>query len=277
MNLRTVNWQSWILVAMLLGVIAYGIHDWRSDRGPDPLFEEPIEDGTAAAETTPADPETMPMDDEEPPPAAEPAPVAPTAAPAPAAMSSDQVRERFGQALRTMGPCLGLTTVPGGDRVEPTLDNFIQSVRGEVGESVLQTEDWSMAELTTSSGEKRILRVEMDYSGEDRIVRRVKYSRVNADGSSEPIPLAPEQAEDPTETFIASLESDGQVQTREKAQRIYFGGGEEIVVTEKNGLIDEISMSRSGRLFRCRPSDPNPDSCACGDYPPLAPDGDQGP
>ncbi|HRO66322.1 MAG TPA: hypothetical protein PL182_02020, partial [Pseudobdellovibrionaceae bacterium] len=70
-------------------------------------------------------------------------------------------------------------------------------------------------------------------------------------------------AVNPSETFKATLESDGEVIEREKSQRIYYETGEEIVVTEKNGQIVEIDMNRQGKNFSCRPFDPAEGTCGC--------------
>lgn len=173
------------------------------------------------------------------------------------------IRTRFASGVNQAATCLGLQFTAGSDQVEPTLDTWMGYVKPELGEPVLQSEDRSVVEIQTSTGEHRQIRVEMDYTGEDRIVRRVKYTKVNPDGTSTPIPLSPEQAEEPSETFLASLESDGQVSRREKSQRIYFPNGEEIVVTERDGRISDLEMSRNGRSFRCKPEDSSPDACHC--------------
>lgn len=167
----------------------------------------------------------------------------------------------FGSALQAMTSCLKLPAAGGGS-ADPTLDNWVNAVRSELGEPVIQTEDWNNIEIRTAAGETRIIRVEMDYSGEERIVRRLSYTKFGPQGKSEEIPLDTQQTEDPSETFIASLEGDGQVVAREKSQRIYFGTGEEIVVTEKNGRVTEIEMSRNGRNFKCTGADTSA-RCQC--------------
>jgi hypothetical protein len=188
-------------------------------------------------------------------------------------LSDAQIQEKFSKAVSDASTCLALKAGQGfASTMEPTLDNWLTLVKQDLGDQVLQTEDWSTINLVTGSGEKRKIRIEMDYSGNDRIVRRLKYYRGD-EGKLEQIPLSAEQTEDPSETFIASLESDGQISSREVAQRIYFSGGEEILVTEKNSKISELTMSRNGRTFQCSLFDPNPQSCRCTSTPPIAEDG----
>lgn len=177
-------------------------------------------------------------------------------------VSQERLEQAFGQALRDAGTCLELKT-GGGDAAEPTLENWMAVMRGEIGEPVIQTEDWSVIHLDVG-GEKRRIRIEMDYGSDERVVRRLKYFKVDAAGNpGEQIALTKEQSEDPTETFIASLEKDGQTTAMEKMQRIYFQNGEEIVVTEKNNRVADIEMNRNGRSFRCQKMDSIESFCKC--------------
>jgi hypothetical protein len=177
-----------------------------------------------------------------------------------APLGDEQIRVAFSAAVKDIGPCLALQN-PVGEGVEPTLEGITSTLRAEMGDIVLQTEDWSVVNLQTPDGEQRRIRVEMDYSGEDRVVRRVKYQRIVA-GDIVEIPLSSEQAEDPNDTFMASLESDGQVQSREKAQRAYFAGGEEVVAQEKDGRLTSVDVSRNGKTFRCNLTEGTP-FCRC--------------
>jgi hypothetical protein len=247
------NRQILILVAVLLLAVAI----WRGCASPK---EAPVPEEEVSAKETPSLPPVV-SDASTP---AEPVPEIEAAEveAEPVAVDLEAVKARFSKALNEVGPCLGLNSAVGDQVLDATVDNWVGSMKPDLGEPVLQTEDWSNTELQVGD-EKRRLRVEMDYSGEDRIVRRLRYDRVNADGTFEPIPLTTEQSEDPNETFLASLESDGQVVRRERAQRIYFAGGEEVVVTERDGHVAELDMSRNGKTYRCRMEDPSPDACRC--------------
>lgn len=251
------------ILAGLVVVVIYGLVDWRSHHKASPAVSEKVE-----SEAAPETPAVSPSVADSSASAAAPEsqseqPEAPTTPPKAADVSDDEARAKFTRALRDLSACLAIKSEPV-DGSEPRIENWLTAIRGDMGEPVLQTEDWSSAQIETPDGEKRVIKVEMDYSGEDRIVRRVKYSKVGADGEAgEPIPLSKEQTEEPSDTFLASLESDGKLINRERAQRLYFGGGEEIVVTEKDGRVYELDMSRAGHTFRCRPFDPDPNSCRC--------------
>lgn len=148
-----------------------------------------------------------------------------------------------------MDLCLELGVSPIDS--QGTVDSWTAGLRSTLGEPVLQTEDWSEVELRTTGGERRRLHVGMDYSGDDRIVRRLSYDKILADGSREAIPVQPEQAIDPSDTILATLESDGQVVNRQRFQRIYFENGEEILVREQNGQVADLELNRGGRQFKC--------------------------
>lgn len=251
------------IVVGLVFVVIYGVIDWhqshsRTSAAPfEDAAEEPSGEVNVAGVTSDIATSTPLVNTAE-------VPAAPaTSTGAAAELGDDEARAKFTKALHDLSSCLAMKSEPL-DGAEPRLENWLSAIRGEMGDPVLQTEDWSSAEIETPEGEHRSIRVEMDYSGEDRIVRRVKYSKVGADGEpGEQIPLSKEQSEEPSDTFLASLESDGKIVKRETAQRLYFGGGEEIVVTEKNGKVYELDMSRAGRTFKCRPFDPDPNSCKC--------------
>lgn len=245
-------------------VVAYWYYDRRQTRvNSTEVIEEEYEESTPTYDNanrtrSQEDNEEIELDDSEPPstPAAEPYPMTGQAP------SEEAIRQRYTQSLREMTACLGLQPI-GGEPADPNVESWVNSMRGELGEPVLQTEDSSSVDIQTSSGERRRILIEMDYSGEERIVRRVKYFKLNGDQPGEAIPLAQEQAEDPSETFLASLEGDGQVTGREKNERVYFASGEEIVVTEQNGRVSNIEVNRNGRSFRCRPTDVNAPKCEC--------------
>lgn len=250
------NWIILIIVAALF----LGFWWKRHHRAkPPPVIEETVEETDVPEipvqknQIETADPDA-------------PAPVAAvpvTPAPAPAGVSPERLSQMFTQALRDVGTCLGMKTAVA-DGSEPTLDTWMVGVRGETGEPVIQTEDWSTTHLDMANGEKRAIKIEMDYGADERVVRRLKYFKLDAAGNpGEAIPLSREQTEDPTDTFIASLEGDGQVSGSEKLQRIYFQNGEEIIVTEKNGHVSEIEMNRNGKSFRCQKMDAAEGVCRC--------------
>lgn len=152
-------------------------------------------------------------------------------------------------AWRDLEGCLDLGLTEGES--PGTLDSWLGGLRVTLGEPVLQTEDWSEVEIETPAGEIRRIHVGMDYSGDDRIVRRLSYEKFLPDGAREMIPLDPELSVDPSDTILASLETDGEVRKRQRFQRIYFENGEEILAREQGGVVVDLEVNRGGRQFRC--------------------------
>lgn len=173
------------------------------------------------------------------------------------------IRAQFLEALKGLGTCLDVKNVVDSDQSDAKLDNLINSVRNEIGDPVIRSQDWSNTHITLPSGEQRRIRIEMEYDSEDRIVKRLKYYSVDKENLPVPIPLNNEMTLDPQETFIASLEKDGQVTLREKGERIYFQNGEELIFTEKNDQLSDIEMNRSGKTYKCTGLETGKSSCNC--------------
>lgn len=175
----------------------------------------------------------------------------------------EQAALKFSEAISNAGACFQISMYPSGPQTPPTLAEWLLALRNELGEPSVSTEDWSITTIETPTGERRNIRFEIDYSDAGNVEQRLTYSVQKSDGSVEMLPLDEEKASNPTETFKATLESDGKVISREKAQRFYFESGDEIIVTEKDGYLVELEMSRRGKTFSCRPFDPQLSTCRC--------------
>ena len=181
---------------------------------------------------------------------------APTVAPA--------VMKLFAQKLRELGTCLDTQNNVPGDELEPNLQVLIDSVRGEWGESVINTEDWMQVEMETPEGEKRRLRVEMDFDSDTQVQRKLKFLAVGKDGqSTTPIPVPEDQAIEPSDSLIASLETGNKILTKEKFERIYFQNGEEIVAKQKDGFITELEVNKGPKSFKCIKTNEETADCQC--------------
>ena len=194
-----------------------------------------------------------------------PAPAAPvvSAAVAPATVSP-AVMQLFAQKLRDLGACLETQNNVPGDELEPNLQVLIDSVRGEWGESVINTEDWMQVEMETPEGEKRRLRVEMDFDSDTQVQRKLKFMSVGKDGqTTTPIPVPEDQAIEPSDSLIASLETGNKVITKEKFERVYFQNGEEIVAKQKDGFITELEVNKGPKSFKCIKTNEEGADCQC--------------
>lgn len=201
------------------------------------------------------------------PPVVVPAPVNPAAAPSQTSAQTSEISTQtmkiFSQKLRDLGSCLDTQNNVPGDELEPNLQVLIDSVRGEWGEFVISTEDWMQVEMETPEGEKRRLRVEMDFDNETQVQRKLKFMNVGKDGQTTPIPMADDQAVEPSDSLIASLEAGNKILTKEKFERIYFQNGEEIVAKQKDGFLTEVEVNKGPKSFKCLKVNEDVANCQC--------------
>lgn len=176
---------------------------------------------------------------------------------------STATQKMFAQNLRALGQCLETQNSIPGDELEPTLRTLVDSIRGEWGESVISTEDWMQVEMETPEGEKRRIRVEMDFDNETQVQRKLKFVTLEPNGETRPIAVPEEQAVEPSDSLIASLESGNKVLNREKFERVYFQNGEEIVARQANGFITELEVNRGNKSFKCSGVNQESPTCQC--------------
>jgi len=189
------------------------------------------------------------------------------ASPTPEKKKSDVVdigkaTDFFSQNIKPLAVCLSLNNPNLPERVEPTYENLAAAIKPDVGDPILRSEDWVSWNIRAGSEERRI-RIETDYSDSEQSTRHLMYFKLDPQGQPTMIPLPSEQTKDPTETFIASLQKDGEVYEEEKGQRAYFENGQELVITEKNGKIDDLEFSNGAKTFRCAGILTNSPSCKC--------------
>lgn len=171
-------------------------------------------------------------------------------------------QKNFAEALKSLGSCLDIKNA-ASDMVEPTYDNLLSSLQSEFGEAVVNNEDWNNTDIQTASGEIHRINIETDYSGNSSVGRKVRYYRLQ-EGKPALIPLDKEQSENPSEAFIASLESEGRIVNKERSVRSFFGNGEEATYREKGGQIIELEVSkRFGKKFMCTNLSQEKPHCQC--------------
>lgn len=246
-------------VLLLGGVLALGLILYFVSPISHPN-EAPVEEAESTAatpveETAAPAPESVPK-------------TAPVPAPTPVKTSepegpSPELMRSFAQHLRALGPCLETTNTVPGDELEPSLQTVIDSVRGEWGESVISTEDWMQVEMETPEGEHRRLRVEMDFDNDSQVQRKLKFMTVDQSGQTAPISVPEEQAIEPSDSLIATLESGNRVLSREKFERIYFQNGEEIVARQVNGFVADLEINKGPRTFKCSKMNESSATCQC--------------
>ncbi|WP_413289043.1 hypothetical protein [Bdellovibrio sp. HCB337] len=174
----------------------------------------------------------------------------------------NKASEFFGQSIKHLSTCLGINASAGNDRVDPSFESLAAIVKPDLGDPIMRSEDWVTWNMRAGSEERRI-RIETDYSDSEKSSRHLLYFKLDAQGQPTLIPLPSEQTKDPSDTFIASLQKDGEVYEEEKGQRAYFDNGQEMVLTEKNGKIDDLEFSNGAKTFRCAGILTSAPSCKC--------------
>lgn len=178
------------------------------------------------------------------------------------AVDINKASEFFGQSMKQMSTCLGINAAGDSDKVDPSFESLTALVKADLGDPIMRSEDWVTWNMRAGSEERRI-RIETDYSDSEKSSRHLLYFKLDAQGQPTLIPLPSEQTKDPSDSFIASLQKDGEVYEEEKGQRAYFDNGQEMVLTEKNGKIDDLEFSNGAKTFRCAGILTTSPSCKC--------------
>ena len=171
---------------------------------------------------------------------------------------------KFSESLSQMSKCLGLSNmaVPAA-KVAPVADNLVGSIRSSLGDAVVQMEDWSQTEVIEKNGTTKRIRVDYDYPDGVNPVRRLSMFTINSYGAPELQDLSDEEANNPNEAYVQSLTEGLKVNADERAGRVYFSQGEELVFTMKNGKLQNFSFTRGNKNFSCSDFADEASRCIC--------------
>jgi hypothetical protein len=150
-----------------------------------------------------------------------------------------QARANMGLMLNKLAECTEIKNTVSESTAEPTLTSILDSVQSDLGEPVIRSEDWNTTEIKMPDGGSRLIRIETVYEDDD-IIKKLKYYQVTN-----------QQTVNPSETFLASLEKEGEVASRERSERVFFQNGEEIMYIEKNGKIVSSEIIKAGKSLKC--------------------------
>lgn len=167
----------------------------------------------------------------------------------PSVDSNELGRNNIGLMLNKLTECTEIKNTVPLSVVEPTLSSILESVQPELGEPVIRSEDWNTTEITLADGTKRVIRIETVYEDDD-IIKRVKHYQVT-NQTLVPLELTSEQSTNPSDTFLASLEKEGSVSSRERSERVFFQNGEEVTYTERDGKLVNSEIIRAGKSLKC--------------------------
>jgi hypothetical protein len=177
---------------------------------------------------------------------------------------NEAVMKRYAQHLMNMEKCLRLQNQNFNDATStPSAENLISGLRPNLGDTVVQLEDWAQYDLLDKSGVKKRIRVDVDYPDGATPNRRLSMYTVNSYGALEIDNLTNDQSDNPNLAYIESLKEGMQTLTEEKAVRVYFSQGEELLYTMKNGQIDSFSISKMDRAYNCTNLMSENSACTC--------------
>ncbi len=178
-------------------------------------------------------------------------------APVPASENERVVRE-----LNGLSACVGFTSVKFNSN-DLQSDHFKTKLQDAFGPIQSSSEDWSRRSIKTPHGEERSLKIEVT-AGDDGIVHRNLTYYGSLDETEESIiHVSEELRQNPSETLIASLTSDGEIVMHEKFLTLYFATGEHTTLLERNGQIADFKYELNGKSFQCRNMDRQQGGCSC--------------
>ncbi len=182
----------------------------------------------------------------------------------PTEMAEPAVFENYKKSFSEMATCLTMITKPLNPNAEVNFETFNQTISPDLGDIVSQSEDWSTVDLRTPSGEVRRIFLKNYTPDDDDGKKTLRYTVITPDGKEKELPISQEIADDPSETLMASLESDGEVIGRSRARRIYYENGDVLLLGEHNGKISSYELAHGGSTYRCTNTDSSKTfSCRC--------------
>ncbi len=179
------------------------------------------------------------------------------------AEQAEEIETNFSANLKQMGVCLGFSTAAESERLVPSFENLMTSLKPGLGEIVVRMDDWTQTDLKYADGTMKRIRTEVEYQDAGNPIKRAQLYKINDQGMPEMQPLSTEMATDPSEEFLNSLKADGQETLEEKGGRVYYQEGEELVLVERSGKLQSFSLSKGEKTFSCTETDLTTSNCQC--------------
>ncbi len=175
----------------------------------------------------------------------------------------EQIEVTFSDNLKQLGTCLGIQPSVDADKIAPSFDNLVSSLKPALGEIVVKMDDWTQNDFRYDDGSKKRIRTETEYLDTGSPVRRAQLYKINDQGMPELQPLATDAATDPSDEFLSTLRGEGQETLEEKGGRVYYQEGEELVLVERSGKVQSFSLSKGEKTFSCTETDATSANCQC--------------
>lgn len=243
--------KKFIILSVVIGVLILIAYRWQSSENtPDTVRPE--------AEQPPQSEQNKKSIPPPPPPQSSVEPTEDSSSTAgflPTKMEDPKRFEIFDKHLKEMAQCLKLKMNPLDPQSELSFETYNAVISPELGDIVTQETAWTVSDIRTKSGEVRRIHVQRGDDADDAGSRTLKYYAMDKDGSQKEIPLPKEQTHNPSDSLIASLESDGELLGTSSARLIYYKSGDDSLVVERNGKIYSFELSHGAKVYRCTGAD----------------------
>lgn len=183
--------------------------------------------------------------------------------PAQTDLEKERSEINFAQHLKTLGNCLKIDNSIESERIEPTYENLIVSLKPALGDIVVQMDDWTQLDMKMPDGKTKRIRTEVNYDEPNRPTKYVQLYFMNAQGMPEMQTLDKDLSKNPTDGFIESLKEGSSFLANEKGGRAYFQEGEETVIVERNNRIQSFTLTRNSQTVSCVDLDTASSTCEC--------------
>lgn len=180
----------------------------------------------------------------------------------PSQTSVTNEKERVIRELNGLSACVGFTNVQF-DSNDMQSSQFLNKLQDSFGPIQNTSEDWSRRGIKTPQGEERSLKIEVTSDENDVVHRHLTYYGSFDETEESIIHVSEELRQNPSETLIASLTSDGEIIKHERFLTLYFATGEQATLLERNGQVADFQYELNGKSFQCRNMDQPQGGCSC--------------
>ena len=170
----------------------------------------------------------------------------------PTKMEDPERFELIQKNIKGLGQCLHIEVGTFDKSEDFNFESLNELVAPDLGQVVHQEEEWTSTDIKTTSGEIRRIFIKNSGADTGSVTRQLKYYAMNPQGGQKELPISKDQEFNPSETLIASLESDGQLVTKSMARKFFYQNGDDLNVVEKNGQIYSFGLGHEGAFFSCQ-------------------------
>ena len=132
-----------------------------------------------------------------------------------------------------------------------------------MGDVTVFTDDWAQTDLQYADGTLKRIRVEVGYDDPGNPTKYLQIYKLNEQNIPEMENLDPQQATNPSDEYVESLKTGVNILLHEKGGRAYFPAGEEMIIIERNGKLDSLTMTKNNKTISCNTMTSAASNCQC--------------